>query len=112
MKKGIITLALISALSAMTGVQASEFDGFYVGGRVGDNQSDVTGSTTVNSKNTSTWGIDEGYNWDIQQFLLGINFSVDVNSKSDRTPAPKNYGSSAIGLGLKLGLPMGSWLPY
>jgi OOP family OmpA-OmpF porin len=110
----IITIALmsaLSALSAMTSAQASEFDGFFIGARAGDNRSDISGTPLVPSKNTTTWGIDEGYNWDMQQFLLGVNFSVDDNSKADHTPTI-NYGSSTIGLGLKLGLPMGSWMPY
>ena len=115
MKNRMITLALLSALSAIASAQASEFDGLYIGGRVGENRSDISGTNPVASKDTTTWGIDEGYNWDLQQFLLGVNFAVDVNGKADRVQSPNtpiNYGSSAIGLGLKLGLPMGSWLPY
>lgn len=111
MKKKIITIIALIALPTMACVQASEFDGLFVGGRAGLNRSDISGSLAAERKDTTTWGIEEGYNWDMQSFLLGADFFVDINSKKNHT-ATINYGSSAIGLGLKLGLPKGSWMPY
>jgi OOP family OmpA-OmpF porin len=113
MKTTTITLALLAALSAMAGAHASEFEGGFVGARVGDNHSDISGTTTAGGKDTTTYGIEGGYNWDIQSFLLGVDIFADSNSKADHTAVPtNNYGSNAYGVDLKLGLPTGSWMPY
>ncbi len=116
MKKRTISLALLMALSAIGSVQASEFDGGFVGARIGNNRSDISGPAAAGGKNATTFGIDGGYNWDMQRFLLGVDVFADSNSKADHgiaaAPFTTNYGSDAYGVDLKLGLPNGSWLPY
>lgn len=116
MKKSTMTIALAAALLSVSAVQASEFDGFYIGGKVGLNKSDITGVNTASKKNATTFGIEEGYNWDMGSFLLGGSFFVDMNQKTNRVtnvaPGTVYSGSSAIGLDMKLGLPSGSFLPY
>lgn len=111
MKKRTIILTLLAVLLAITSAQASEFDGLFVGGRIGLNRSDISGPLAAGGKGGTTWGIEEGYNWDMQRYLLGADFYVDVNSKENHA-ATINYGSAVIGVGLKLGLPNGSWMPY
>ena len=97
MNKKTATLAVLSALLLTANAQASEFDGFYAGGRVGVNRSDITGPLVASDKGTTTWGIDEGYNWDMDSFLLGAAFYVDVNHKADHTAPARGYSISAMG---------------
>lgn len=111
MKIKIIIFTLLAVLLAMASAQASEFDGLFVGGKIGLNRSDISGPLAAGGKGGTTWGIEEGYNWDMQRYLLGADFYVDVNSKENHA-ATINYGSAVIGVGLKLGLPNGSWMPY
>lgn len=113
MKK--ITVALASALLCISAAQASEFDGFYLGGKVGQNKSDITGATTASKQNATTYGIEEGYNWDMGGYLIGASFFADFNQKVNRTtvaPATVYSGSASFGFDAKLGLPSGNWLPY
>ena len=113
MNKKSLTLAMLVGLTAMTSTQAGEFDGLFVGGKLGYNSSEITGgSLATGAKASTTWGIDEGYNWDKDSYLLGIDFSVNNNLRADHVAPPESYSSSAIGLGLKLGVTMNSWLPY
>jgi OOP family OmpA-OmpF porin len=109
MKKTGMRITLMAALLGMTAVQASEFDGGWIGGKVGSNRTSVTG---VDSQNATSYGIEGGYNWNMGGYLLGVDGFVDSNSKKNHNPAPYNYGSRAYGLDAKLGLPAGNWLPY
>lgn len=104
-----IGITLAAALLMLPAAQASEFDGGWLGGKVGANRSGVTG---VDKKSATAYGLEGGYNWNMGNFLLGVNGFVDSNDSADHNPAPFSYGSSAYGLDLKLGLPSGSWLPY
>lgn len=112
MKKNAMTIALAVASLGMTAAQASEFDGLYIGGKVGLNRSDITGLTTASRENATTFGIEEGYNWDMGGYLLGGDFFADFNQKTNRTAAAVYSGSNTLGLDLKLGLPNGQWMPY
>ncbi len=107
MKK--IAFVLAVSLFGIAAAQASEFDGVWLGAKLGYNQSDVTG---VNRKNATAFGFEGGYNWNMDTFLLGVNAFADLNGKATHTPGAVNYGSRAYGLDGKLGLPMGEWLPY
>ncbi|MEI7455137.1 MAG: outer membrane beta-barrel protein [Nitrosomonadales bacterium] len=113
MKKSTMTIALAAALLSVSVAQAGEFTGGWIGVKAGNNNSDVTG---VSAKNASTYGLEGGYNWDMGGFLLGVDGFADFNQKVDHataTPgAVSNYGSDALGLDVKLGLPSGNWLPY
>ncbi|MFA6921959.1 MAG: outer membrane beta-barrel protein [Gallionella sp.] len=116
MKKNTMTIALAAALMSVSVVQASEFDGFYIGGKAGLNKSDMTGVRTESKQNSTTIGIEEGYNWDMDGFLLGGSFFADFNQKTNHVtniaPLSVKSGSTALGLDLKLGLPSGSFMPY
>lgn len=109
MKKSTLSIVLATALLGMTVAQASEFDGGWVGGKIGNNSSNATG---VDTKNAGTYGLEGGYNWNMGGFLLGVDGFVDSNRSATHTPGLVNYGSSAYGLDAKLGLPAGNWLPY
>lgn len=115
MKRKIIGVITLSAMSAMVAAGASEFDGGYVGAKIGSNRSDISGPTPAGGKSTSTYGLEGGYNWDKNRYLLGVEGFVDSNSKtthSTAAPTGNNYGSDAYGVDFKLGLPSGSWMPY
>lgn len=107
MKK--ITFVLAVSLFGVAAAQASEFDGVWLGAKLGYNQSDVTG---LDKKSATAFGLEGGYNWNMDSFLLGVNGYADLNGKATHTPGAVNYGSRAFGLDGKFGLPMGSWLPY
>lgn len=109
MKKTGVRITLMAALLGMTAAQASEFDGGWIGGKVGSNRTSVTG---VDSQSATSYGIEGGYNWNMGGFLLGVDGFVESNGKKNHNPAPYNYGSSAYGVDAKLGLPTGNWLPY
>lgn len=112
MKKSTMVIALAVASLGMTAAQASEFDGQYIGGKAGLNRSDITGVTTASKKNAETFGFEEGYNWNMDGYLLGGSFFADFNQKANRTAAAVYSGSITIGLDLKLGLPNGNLMPY
>lgn len=104
-----IGITLAAALLVLPAARAGEFDGGWLGGKVGANRSGVTG---VDKKSATAYGLEGGYNWNRGNFLLGVNGFIDSNDSAGHNPAPFSYGSSAYGLDLKLGLPSGSWLPY
>jgi len=110
MKKilSVLSLSLLAAL-ATGSAAAGEFDGGWFGAKVGSNQSSVT---NYDSKRATTYGIEAGYNWNMGGYLLGVDGFADSSNKAGHTPAPYNYGSSAYGLDVKLGIDGGSWLPY
>ena len=110
MKKNMIALAVASL--CVTAAQASEFDGLFIGGKAGMNRSEITGATTASKQKTTTYGLEEGYNVDMGDYLLGGDFFVDLNQKTNHTAVPVYSGSNSIGLDLKLGKPIGSLLPY
>lgn len=113
MKKNTMAIALATALLGTTAAQASEFSGIYIGGKMGMNRSDISGVANAAGKSTQTFGFEEGYNWDMENFLVGGSFFADFNQKTTHTAAPNlHYGSNTIGLDLKLGLPSSSWMPY
>jgi len=116
MKKSTMTIALAAALLSISVAQASEFDGMYIGGKAGVNKSDITGLSTATKQNSTTFGFEEGYNWDMGGFLVGGSFFADFNQKVNHTtnavPAVAYIGSTTLGLDLKLGLPTGSFMPY
>ncbi len=106
MNRRSIILALLAAIMAVTGVQAGEFDGGYVGFRIGANRSNISGTAAPGGLDATTIGIEGGYNRGMQLFLLGLDVFSDFNNQIN------NYGSDAYGVDMKLGLPYGSWLPY
>jgi OOP family OmpA-OmpF porin len=109
MKKIVINVALTAALLGASAAQASEFEGSWVGGKIGSNRSGMTG---VDRQNATSYGLEGGHNWNMGGFLLGVDGFVDSNSKAAHNPAPSNYGSTVYGLDAKLGIDAGNWLPY
>lgn len=114
MKKSTISISLAAVLLSMTAAQASEFGGGYVGAKIGANRTDMT---SVSRQTPLATGLEGGYNWDMNNLLLGVDGFFDFNGKKTHTgtapaPATVNYGSHVYGLDLKLGLPNGNWLPY
>lgn len=107
MKK--MTFVLAAALLSVGAAQASEFDGVWLGAKLGFNQADATG---LDKKNATVFGLEGGYNWNMDTILLGLDGYADLNGKATHNPGPVSYGSRAYGLDGKLGLPMGDWLPY
>lgn len=113
MKKITMAVALAAA-SLCSAVQAGEFDGGYVGGKIGVNRTDMT---AVSRQSPTATGLEGGYNWNTNGVLLGVDGFVDFNGKKTHAgvapaPAAVNYGSHVYGLDLKLGLPNGNWMPY
>ena len=114
MKKYTTVITLATALLNMTPAQSSEFDGGYVGGKIGVNRTDMT---AVSKQSPMATGLEGGYNWNMNSMLLGVDGFLDFNGKKTHTgvaPAPATvyYGSHVYGLDLKLGLPNGNWMPY
>ncbi|CAK0781474.1 exported hypothetical protein [Gammaproteobacteria bacterium] len=115
MRRSVIAIALPIALLAMPTVQASDFSGIYITGKLGINNSQMSGINNTNSKNSPTYGFEEGYNWDKSGFLVGVDFFLDMNQKTTHTLVGSpdlNYGSNAMGLDAKLGLPITNLMPY
>ncbi|MFZ3017819.1 MAG: OmpA family protein [Gallionella sp.] len=110
MKKTVIHAVLAAALLGMTAAQAGEFDGSWVGGKIGSNTSGMTG---VDRKNATGYGLEGGHSWNMGNgFLLGVDGFVDFNGKATHNPGAVNYGSNVYGLDAKLGIDAGNWLPY
>lgn len=103
------TFALAVALLLVNTAQASEFDGAWLGAKLGYNQSDQSG---LDTKSATAFGLEGGYNWNVDAFLLGVDGYADLNGKATHNPGLVNYGSRAYGLDGKFGLPLGDWLPY
>lgn len=109
MKKTVMSTAVLAALLSMSAAQAGEFEGSWVGAKLGSNSSSLTGFDT---QRATTYGIEGGHNWDMGGFLLGADVFADFNNKATHNPGAVNYGSDAYGLDAKLGIDAGRWLPY
>ena len=111
MIKIIKNIALPAALLAMTSAGASDFTGSYVGVKVGSNRADTSDGLVTSRENATTYGLEGGHGWDMGKTMLGVDGFYDTNREKDHTPAA-HYGSTVYGLGLKLGLPLNSLMPY
>lgn len=109
MKNATLNIALAAALMGAAAAQASEFDGSWIGAKLGSNSSSMTG---VDTQRATSYGLKGGHNWNMSGYLLGVDGFADSNGKKTHNPGAVNYGSSAYGLDAKLGLPAGKWLPY
>ncbi len=105
----ISNLVLAVGLLTLNVAQASEFDGIWLGAKLGNNSSSFTG---LDSKNATSFGLEGGYNWDFESYLLGLSGFADYNGRATHNPGLLSYGSRVYGLDAKLGFSMGSWLPY
>jgi len=111
MKITTITLAVTAALLATTTASAEDFTGAYVGGKIGSNRSDTSGVLTSSRSSSTAYGLEGGYSWGLGKTTLGVNGFYDSNEQSNHSPLGQ-LGSHVYGLGLKLGLPIDSLMPY
>lgn len=114
MKTSTLCMIPAVALLCMAAAQAGEFDGGYIGGKIGVNRTDMT---SVARQSPVASGIEGGYNWNMDGMTLGVDGFMDFNAKKTHTgvapaPATINYGSHVYGLDLKLGIPSGKCMPY
>src|ERR1035437_9637464 len=116
MKKSTMTIALAAALLSISVAQASEFSGGWIGAKAGSDRSDIAGTAlvpTAGAARANTYGLEAGYNWDVNSFLLGVDGFADFNQKANHAtatvpaglPGLTNYGSDVYGVDFKLGMP-------
>ena len=110
MKTYTVALAVVSL--CFSAAQASEFEGLFMGVKAGLNRSDISGAVTASRKDAISYGLEEGYNFDVNGYLAGVDFFVDLNEKANRNNVQVYSGSNSIGLDLKLGKPLGNLMPY
>ena len=111
MKKNIPNIVLTAALLVVTSAGAGDFSGSYVGAKIGSNRADTSDALATSRSSASTYGLEGGHGWDVGKAMLGVDGFYDTNREADHDPASR-YGSSVYGLGLKLGLPINSLMPY
>jgi outer membrane immunogenic protein len=108
----IIMFAAFASLLALADIAAADdFSGAYVGGDLGVNRSSTTGTPTTSAKESASYGLSGGYGWNLGSTMLGVEGYVDSNQSTTHDPAAQ-YGSRAYGLGLKIGVPIDSLMPY
>lgn len=105
-------VALVAALAA-TPAAADGFAGGYVGGDLGVNRSSTGGTSAAAPANAPVYGLEGGYGWSVSDSLLvGVDGYVDANQQASHAPSGQQYGSNVFGLGLKVGVPIDSLMPY
>jgi OOP family OmpA-OmpF porin len=110
-KRFALAAALASTFaSAQSG--ATDFYGAYVGAKIGTNRSDTTGTISSARNGAATYGLEGGYGWDVGAASLGVNAFYDANQETTHAPLTAQYGNRMYGLGLKVGLPIESVMPY
>jgi outer membrane immunogenic protein len=98
-------------LLATGNVTAEDFSGGYVGGGLGLNRSSTSGSLSTPAADAPTYGVQGGYGWNVGSTLLGVEGYVD-SSQQVSHGSNTQYGSNDYGLGLKIGVPLDSLMPY
>ena len=101
MKTHITAISLAIALVMTAPAQAGDFSGGYLGGKIGYNKNSPETGTTSDKIYP---GIEAGYGWDMDRFLVGVDGFYDGHSKSITS---KDYGAD-----VKLGMPMDKFMPY
>lgn len=111
--KIIPAVALAAALATAGNAGADGFAGGYVGGDLGVNRSSTSGTVTTAPANAPAYGLEGGYGWNVgDSMLFGVEGYFDANQQATHAPTGLQYGSSVYGLGLKIGVPIDSLLPY
>ncbi len=101
-----------AALAAAGNAAADDFAGGYLGGDVGVNNSSTSGTFVTAPAGTPSYGLEGGYGWNVgSSVLFGVEGHVDAYKDADHAPAAR-YGGNAYGLGLKVGVPIDSLMPY
>ena len=117
MKKIIVHIAWIALLFGMINAQAGEFPtGDYWGAKLGVNYSGASGAINAPSDATLAYllqggYLQGGYIFTSKTLLLGVGGYFDWNPHELRTNEV-TYGSRSFGVDAKVGLPLGSWMPY
>ena len=101
MKKKMAIMALATVLLGATAVQASEFKGGYVGGKIGYNTNSPDSTATSDEFYPS---LEAGFGWDKDKLMLGVNAFLDHHTQS--------ITGADFGTDLKLGFPSGKYMPY
>lgn len=110
--KLISAAALMAALATAFPAVADDFAGAYVGGDFGINRSSTSGTFATSPANAPAYGLQGGYGWNVgDSMLFGVEGYVDANQQATHAPAGQ-YGSNVYGLGLKIGVPIDSLMPY
>lgn len=81
MRKVMLALMASASLVVAADVKAAGFDGFYLGAKVGDNDSQVTGVSNPGLGNAYVGG-EAGYNYSMGGLLLGADVWGDNHTKS------------------------------
>ncbi len=108
MRRLVLAAIAATAALAMSCAAAADFYGAYVGGKLGFNRS---GTSVTSRDGSTTYGLEGGYGWEVGGTALGVNAFYDANQQTTHTPLAQ-YGSRMYGLGLKLGIPVESLMPY
>jgi outer membrane immunogenic protein len=101
MTKDRIRIIFVAALLSLPAAEASDFEGAYVGGKIGYNTNSPSSGSTSNDLYP---GIEAGYGWAVGQALVGLDAFADGHYKS--------ITSNDYGADVKLGLPTDRFLPY
>lgn len=121
-KRICIALAVMSGVTSVHALANGEFDGPFVGGKIGGNRSSADGKPYSGSvDSTLAAGLEAGYNWQLDSALIGLSATYDFvdshnadhdNGSRRRSNDNSKYGSNGGSLDLKLGVPIENWLPY
>ncbi len=111
MKNLLPTMVRLALLLAAGPALAGDFSGAYVGGDVGANRSSTSGAVTTSAATSPSYGVEGGYGWNLGSTFLGVEGFVDSSQQTTHSPGT-DYGSSAYGLGLKIGVPIDALMPY
>lgn len=111
MKNTLPTAVWLALLLAAGPALASDFSGAYVGGDVGANRSSTSGALNTPAATSPSYGVEGGYGWNVGSTFLGVEGFVDASQQTSHAPGA-DYGSSAYGLGLKIGVPLDALMPY
>lgn len=103
----------MAAFAAAGNAGADDFSGGYVGGDFGVNRSSTSGNLVTSPANAPAYGLQGGYGWNVgDSMLFGVEGYVDANQQATHPATGQQYGSNAYGLGLKIGVPIDSLMPY
>ncbi|MCR4303189.1 MAG: OmpA family protein [Gallionella sp.] len=119
MKKLAILFTFTMALLGIGTAQAGLFGGPYLGAKLGANNSsatDATGVVIAPSERTTAYilqggYLQGGYNLDMNAVVIGVGAYGDWNAY-EKHVGGLAYGTRSYGFDAKLGVPVGSWLPY
>lgn len=108
----ILRVIIISMmLAAASHAAADGFDGNYLG--LGLNRSSSTVPAYAAPADSSPYGLGAGYGWNLgNSVLFGVEGFVDMAPDVAHAPLAQLYGSHTYGLGLKIGVPLDSLMPY